>query len=41
MLNNEDCDGRPIGPIYEARTWGARRGNYLEKKDDTSSNVEK
>lgn len=26
MLSNEDCDGRPIGPIYEARTWGARRG---------------
>lgn len=32
MLTNEDCDGRPIGPIYEARTWGARRGNYLKKK---------
>ncbi|XP_012222204.1 probable cytochrome P450 303a1 [Linepithema humile] len=26
MLNNEDCDGRPTGPLYEARTWGARRG---------------
>ncbi|XP_066586057.1 probable cytochrome P450 303a1 [Prorops nasuta] len=26
MVANEDCDGRPIGPIYEARTWGKRRG---------------
>ncbi|XP_031827989.1 putative cytochrome P450 303a1 [Nomia melanderi] len=26
MLANEDCDGRPIGPVYETRTFGARRG---------------
>ncbi|KAL6425592.1 hypothetical protein ACFW04_009618 [Cataglyphis niger] len=26
MLTNEDCDGRPIGPLFEARTFGARRG---------------
>lgn len=26
MLMNEECDGRPIGPVYEARTWGKRRG---------------
>ncbi|CAK9798149.1 Probable cytochrome P450 303a1 [Anthophora quadrimaculata] len=26
MLTNEDCDGRPIGPVYETRTFGARRG---------------
>ncbi|XP_011266920.2 probable cytochrome P450 303a1 [Camponotus floridanus] len=26
MLNNEDCDGRPIGAFYKARTWGARLG---------------
>ncbi|XP_015121196.1 probable cytochrome P450 303a1 [Diachasma alloeum] len=26
MLMNEDCDGRPIGPVYESRTWGKRRG---------------
>ncbi|XP_076241382.1 putative cytochrome P450 303a1 [Calliopsis andreniformis] len=26
MLNDENCDGRPIGPVYEARTLGVRRG---------------
>ncbi|XP_017794201.1 PREDICTED: probable cytochrome P450 303a1 [Habropoda laboriosa] len=26
MLTNEDCDGRPIGPVYETRTFGSRRG---------------
>lgn len=26
MLTNEDLDGRPQGPFYETRTWGARRG---------------
>ncbi|XP_020291003.1 probable cytochrome P450 303a1 isoform X2 [Pseudomyrmex gracilis] len=26
MLTNEDCDGRPTGPIYQARTWGTRKG---------------
>ncbi|XP_076679748.1 putative cytochrome P450 303a1 isoform X2 [Andrena cerasifolii] len=26
MLSNENCDGRPIGPIYEVRTFGIRRG---------------
>lgn len=29
MLTNEDYDGRPIGPMWEARTWGARRGIRL------------
>lgn len=29
MLTNDSCDGRPTGPIYEARTWGARRGKYF------------
>lgn len=29
MMMNEDCDGRPIGPVYEARTWGKRRGVLL------------
>jgi len=32
MLTNEDCDGRPTGPFYKARTWGARLGNYLSGK---------
>ncbi|XP_033330973.2 putative cytochrome P450 303a1 [Megalopta genalis] len=26
MLTDEDCDGRPIGPVYETRTFGKRRG---------------
>ncbi|XP_012539456.1 probable cytochrome P450 303a1 isoform X2 [Monomorium pharaonis] len=26
MLTNEDCDGRPTGPFYKARTWGHRLG---------------
>ncbi|XP_076169836.1 putative cytochrome P450 303a1 [Ptiloglossa arizonensis] len=26
MLTDEDCDGRPIGPVYETRTFGMRRG---------------
>ncbi|KAL6256516.1 hypothetical protein P5V15_012629 [Pogonomyrmex californicus] len=26
MLNNPDCDGRPNGPFYKARTWGRRLG---------------
>ncbi|XP_076764369.1 putative cytochrome P450 303a1 [Xylocopa sonorina] len=26
MLTNEDCDGRPIGPFYKARTFGSRKG---------------
>ncbi|XP_011310802.1 probable cytochrome P450 303a1 [Fopius arisanus] len=26
MLMNDDCDGRPTGPVYESRTWGKRRG---------------
>ncbi|XP_043289882.1 probable cytochrome P450 303a1 isoform X2 [Venturia canescens] len=26
MLTNDECDGRPTGPVYEARTWGKRRG---------------
>ncbi|CAL7933607.1 unnamed protein product [Xylocopa violacea] len=26
MLTNEDCDGRPIGLFYEARTFGSRKG---------------
>ncbi|XP_071574956.1 probable cytochrome P450 303a1 [Temnothorax nylanderi] len=26
MLTNEDCDGRPTGPFYKARTWGVRLG---------------
>ncbi|KAK0166782.1 hypothetical protein PV327_004267 [Microctonus hyperodae] len=26
MLINEKCDGRPIGPFYEARTFGKRLG---------------
>lgn len=29
MLTSDECDGRPTGPVYEARTWGERRGkNY-------------
>ena len=26
MLMSEECEGRPTGPVYEARTWGKRRG---------------
>ncbi|XP_026669976.1 methyl farnesoate epoxidase-like isoform X2 [Ceratina calcarata] len=26
MLTDEDCDGRPIGPVYETRTFGSRKG---------------
>ncbi|XP_047356102.1 probable cytochrome P450 303a1 [Vespa velutina] len=26
MLSNPDCEGRPTGPMYKARTWGKRRG---------------
>ncbi|XP_034938135.1 probable cytochrome P450 303a1 [Chelonus insularis] len=26
MLMNDDCDGRPVGPVYEARTFGKRLG---------------
>ncbi|XP_058793282.1 probable cytochrome P450 303a1 [Phymastichus coffea] len=26
MITNEDCDGRPVGPVYESRTFGKRRG---------------
>lgn len=30
MLLNPDCEGRPTGLMYKARTWGKRRGeNYL------------
>ena len=32
MLLNENCDGRPIGISYNARSFGARQGNYLIKK---------
>lgn len=28
MLTDEDCDGRPIGPVYETRTFGMRRGKF-------------
>lgn len=27
MLSNEDCDGRPIGILYDKRTGGINRGN--------------
>lgn len=30
MLMNEECDGRPIGPVYECRTWGKRRGKHFK-----------
>ncbi|KAG5309487.1 CP303 protein, partial [Acromyrmex insinuator] len=26
MLTNKDCDGRPNGPFYKARTWGVIQG---------------
>ncbi|OXU26364.1 hypothetical protein TSAR_002453 [Trichomalopsis sarcophagae] len=26
MIMNENCDGRPIGPVYDSRTFGKRRG---------------
>lgn len=26
MAQNEDCDGRPTGPVYQTRTWGERKG---------------
>lgn len=26
MIMNENCDGRPIGPVYDARTFGKRQG---------------
>ncbi|KYN38874.1 hypothetical protein ALC56_06873 [Trachymyrmex septentrionalis] len=26
MLTNKDCDGRPNGPFYKARTWGVTLG---------------
>ncbi|XP_076622110.1 putative cytochrome P450 303a1 [Colletes latitarsis] len=26
MLSDEACDGRPIGPVYETRTFGSRKG---------------
>lgn len=31
MLMNEDCEGRPNGPIFKIRTWGLRRGIYLKQ----------
>ncbi|XP_073974032.1 probable cytochrome P450 303a1 [Rhodnius prolixus] len=33
MLTNEDLDGRPQGPFYETRTWGARRGLLLTDEE--------
>lgn len=27
MLNDENCDGRPTGPLYQIRTFGRRQGN--------------
>lgn len=29
MLSDDNCDGRPIGPVYETRTLGTRRGTYI------------
>ncbi|XP_043512841.1 probable cytochrome P450 303a1 [Frieseomelitta varia] len=29
MLTNEDCDGRPVGLLYDARTFGSRKGLVL------------
>ncbi|XP_032664970.1 probable cytochrome P450 303a1 [Odontomachus brunneus] len=29
MLNDENCDGRPTGPLYEVRTFGRRQGLLL------------
>nr|XP_034177863.1 probable cytochrome P450 303a1 [Osmia lignaria]XP_034177871.1 probable cytochrome P450 303a1 [Osmia lignaria] len=26
MLTDEDCDGRPTGPVYQTRTFGSRKG---------------
>lgn len=42
MLTNEDCDGRPTGSFYKARTWGVRLGNYLSgETNKTKCIVEK
>lgn len=27
MLIDENCEGRPNGPLYEVRTFGVRQGN--------------
>ena len=29
MITNESCDGRPVGPVYEARTFGKRQGKLI------------
>lgn len=35
LLTNEDCDGRPTGPVYEARTFGERRGEPCSLADSS------
>lgn len=29
MITNEACDGRPVGPVYDSRTFGKRQGMEL------------
>lgn len=31
MIMNENCDGRPVGPVYDSRTFGKRQGEIAWK----------
>ncbi|KAG7211265.1 hypothetical protein KM043_010572 [Ampulex compressa] len=33
ILTNQDCDGRPMGLLYDMRTWGVRRGIAMVDDD--------
>lgn len=33
MMQSEICDGRPMGPFYETRTWNMRRGVLLTDEE--------